>query len=231
MRNSPGGIDTLIGRHETAGYGGGRILCPVFDTNTESRNFGFRIEDLPPEELNAQHKDREGQLFDINALITPDQVLPNHKFIDGGEISVLNLSALFFYSIETHYSINPTETSKDEEPIKKKRRLQDFQALNWLRLLRRGVSDPTSERQVLAFLKTAVVRVRLQGSDPTVNPRRVLIDVQTTMQSQIVPGESYGVPVPNSGRIERKARVRRTLEKLRSQTKGLPTDRLKTNAS
>lgn len=222
MRNTPGQLDRQIGRQDRGGYGGGRLLCPIFDTTTSCRNFGFRQEDATPDLIRQVFHSREGNTFQFADIIPPPEV----DALDANEIAVLNIPVLFYYSIETHYGIDHTTAPTGETPQAARQRLLNFQVRNWVTLITRAVADPTNRKLVEDFLRVAIVRVRLASSRPTIDPRKHLIDVQTTMDAQIVPGQSYGVPVPNAGRVNSKSRVRQSVDALRSRTQRLLNERL-----
>jgi hypothetical protein len=217
MRLSPGQDDRLIGRQDLGGYGGGRILCPIFDIEGPRRNFGFKPSDIP-------QGSGFGPLRQAAAgIVAPDLT---GKTLSGGLIRVLNIPTLYYYSIETHYGMNVTHRESDATPETTRQRLVDFQVRNWVTLVTRalGKEDARNPKFVREFLDTAIVLVRFTG---TIDPRKNLLDVQTTMNGQIVPRQSYGVAVPNPARVLIKARVRTEVQVLEERTKNLLGTRLR----
>lgn len=90
MRHTPGHQDRLIGRQEIGGYGGGRVLCPIFDSATAYKNFGF----------------------DGSSVPAPEPIDPYEA---PGLVAVLNVPTLVYYSLDTHYGLNDIHDQDDDQ--------------------------------------------------------------------------------------------------------------------
>lgn len=229
MRNLPGKNDRLIGQHELGGYGGGSYVCPIFSSADtpgvrETQNFGFDLSNIPEDRADLEDRlqrfiprTRDGTDIDRIRRVVPP--LGKDPYDDPGMVTVLNIPSMFFYAIETHYGIDETHAPGGETPEERKKRLLNCQILNWFVLVTRAVDDPTNPKQVAAFLKTALVKVKLTSPvDAKPDPRVHMVSVQTTMGGQIVERKSFATVVGNDARILRRREVQERVDALRRRT-------------
>jgi hypothetical protein len=233
MRNPPGKRDRLVGQQELGGFGGGSYVCPIFDgTGRECQNFGFDPTNVPAnrgELLEQLHRVVPVEQAELLVDRVRDVVPPKNRdpFEDPGMVVVLNIPTLFYYSLETHYGIDPTEGPPGESPEARKARLLNFQLLNWLVLITRAVEDPTSNKQVEAFLNVALVTVKLLAPvTAKPDPRTSMLSVQTSMGGQLVDRKSFGIVIGNDARILRRREVQELIDDGRRRTEGPLSARL-----
>jgi hypothetical protein len=187
----PGSNDRLIGRHDQGGYGGGRVICPIFDSRVPDLKSKVKIYS------NFHYIDTSEGVI----VTEPPEVTPHDAEL--GTIRVLFVPGLLHYSLETHYKTNKA----------------DWESENWIRLVKRLGVDPLNAQAVHSALKQVLIPVLLQSGGVTPNPREHFIEVRTTMASQAVPFESIGQIVPHLGRLGDKRKNLRQVRILQARTK------------
>lgn len=185
----PGSNDRLIGRHDQGGYGGGRVICPIFDSRPPGKKVSYNFWSPPPRSRDTS-----------SSIAVPPEIDPIDPEL--GTVRVLFIPGISHYSLETHYKADLTSWRHE----------------NWERLVTRLGVDPTNTQAVHDALYQLLIPVLFQKTGDTPNPREDFIEVRTNMMSQAVPFESIGQIVPHLGRLGDKRKNLRQLRILKERT-------------